>query len=186
MHNSKKLVLLVVPFAVALFAAQVFAYPAADGCRTCHPTFQGGPGNALHSMHVGSSQMTNNCQLCHTSGFDIPDINSAADGMSCAGCHITPGLWERHQASSISCAPCHQNWPTPDPEDTLPPHYTRTDVALTDPCESDAALGGEDYSGDNQGLDNDGDTLYDAADPDCETVAVEPSTWGAIKKLYKR
>lgn len=184
MHNSKRLALLIVPCVIALYAAASFGFPFVDSCRTCHPDFQNrGP---LHDMHVGSSQMTNNCGLCHTSVGDIPDINSSSDGVSCTGCHIPNGLWEHHAGASISCAPCHTSWPTPDPEDTLPPYYTRTDVNLSNPCETNTAAGGEDYSGDGQGLDNDGDDLYDAADPDCTPVAVKRSTWSEIKKLFEK
>jgi hypothetical protein len=170
--------------ALVLCAPQAFTFPAADGCRTCHPDYQGGPGAALHDMHVGTMQMTNNCQLCHTSFFDIPDINESVAGVSCVGCHLPNGLWEHHLGASISCAPCHTTWPTPDPENTLPPYYGRSDVAISDPCLVEPAAGGEDYSGDGFGLDNDGDFLYDAADPDCDPVPVEKSTWGGIKSVY--
>lgn len=185
MHNSKRLAFLVVPCVVTFCAALSFAFPAADGCRTCHPTFQGGPGNALHDLHVGSTQMTTNCMLCHTQIGDIPDINDSGESVSCTGCHKPQGLWEHHLGASITCTPCHSTWPTPDPENTLPPNYTRPDVALTDPCLVDPTMGGEDYSGDGSGLDNDGDDLYEADDPDCEPIAVEEWTWGRIKQLFK-
>jgi len=183
MSSRKLLTLLLTPCVLAMFVASGFAYPAADGCRTCHPTFQGF--GALHAMHVGNTQMTNNCGLCHTSVGDIPDINDSSDGVSCVGCHVPNGLWEHHQVASISCAPCHTNWSTPDPEGTLPAYYSRTDVNISDPCAT-ATPGGEDWDNDGEGLDNDGDDLYEAADPDCGSVSVEESTWGAIKTLFKK
>ena len=186
MINKKLLAVLVVPCFLAMVTTVGYAFPDTAGCRTCHPNFQGGPGNATHDLHVGTTQMTNNCQLCHSSFFDAPvDINNSLAGVSCTGCHIPNGLWEHHQVAGISCAPCHTNWPTPDPEGTLPLYYSRVDVAVSDPCETDPALGGEDWSGDGEGLDNDGDDLYEAADPDCGSVSVEQSTWGAVKQLYE-
>lgn len=185
MRNGKWLMLLIAPCALALIVAQGLTFPAADGCRTCHPQFEGGFGSALHDMHVGATQMTSNCGLCHTVIGDIPDINESSDGVSCTGCHIPNGLWEHHAVAGISCAPCHTTWPTPDPENTLPPYYGRDDVAISEPCLADAALGGEDYSGDGEGLDNDGDDLYDLNDPDCEAVQVEVLTWGKVKTLYR-
>ena len=183
--SSSKWLILIMPFLVALCGTDALAFPDTAGCRTCHPNFQGGPGNALHDLHVGTAQMTNNCRLCHSSFFNAPvDINESLDGVSCIGCHLSRGLWERHQASGISCAPCHTNWPTPDPENTNPPYYGRTDVLLTDPCERNPQQGGEDFDNDGRGLDNDGDTLYDGDDPDCGPIPVEEDTWGSIKTLF--
>ena len=182
MYHGKLLLSLVTLCWLSLFSAPGFAFPSASGCASCHPSFQGR--GALHDMHVGNNQMTNNCLLCHTSVGDDPDINSSAEGVSCTGCHIPDGLWSHHQVSGISCAPCHVGWPTPAPEGTLPPYYSRTDVSLSDPC-AVATAGGEDWDNDGKGLDNDGDDLYEAADPDCGNVSVEESTWSAIKRLYE-
>lgn len=184
MRNGKWYVYLIAVGCIALFTAQGSAFPLADGCRTCHPTFQGGFGNQLHDMHL-EMLPGNNCGLCHTNVPDIPDVNESSDGISCIGCHVSPGLWEHHLNEGISCAPCHTTWPTPDPESTLPPNYTRADVSLTNPCETDRANGGEDYSGDGEGLDNDGDLLYDFDDPDC-TVQISIMTWGQVKAIYRK
>lgn len=48
------------------------------------------------------------------------------------------------------------------------PYYLRADLNLSDACVVAPIDGGEDYSGDGLGLDNDGDLLYDGNDPDCE------------------
>jgi hypothetical protein len=58
------------------------------------------------------------------------------------------------------------------------------DVAISDPCVVHSPLG-EDWDGDGIGLDNDGDDLYEANDPDCVGVAVQESMWGAIKTLFR-
>jgi hypothetical protein len=173
----------VLSIALVLFASIVLAYPDASGCRSCHPTFEGGPGNALHNLHV-STDLTSNCLLCHTSTGDVPDINDSPEGGSCTGCHVANGLWQHHLANSISCAPCHSSWSTPAPEDTPPPYYGRADVGVSDPCKTDPASGGEDWDGDGKGLDNDGDNLYEAADSDCGSTPIENTTWGMIKALY--
>jgi len=57
-------------------------------------------------------------------------------------------------------------------------------VALSDPCKTNPAEGGEDWDGDGKGLDNDGDTLYDANDTDCAPTSIEESTWSVVKALF--
>jgi hypothetical protein len=69
-------------------------------------------------------------------------------------------------ANGDLCSDCHTNDPAPSPESTVPVYYLRADVNVKDPCSSTTA-DGEDVSGDNQGLDNDGDLVYDEADSDC-------------------
>ncbi len=163
-----------------------------NGCVQCHGGFVGGPGNPLHSMHVGGSQMTNNCNLCHGPGFASPKTNtSAADpNHGCNGCHMGPGLRLSHAGrtdnNGLQCITCHPSDPTPPPENTLPPYYSRTDVNLSQPCAIGRANGGEDYSGNGKGLDNDGDGVYDFNDTDCFGVKNEENSWGAIKSGYGR
>jgi hypothetical protein len=162
---------------------------AADGCVQCHPTFRSF--GALHSLHTG---FTTTCSACHVNTGDIPSMSeSGADpNYGCNGCHVGAGNRLHHinagappDGNGLLCSACHGNDPAPDPENVPPPFYGSALTPLTDPCETDTALGGEDYSGDNLGLDNDGDLLYDSADPDCETVPVDPDTWGAIKDLFR-
>jgi hypothetical protein len=186
MSRRYGLLISVVLIAVAFCAVQALAYSDTGGCRSCHPNFQGGPGNATHDLHVGATQMTNTCTLCHSSLFNAPvDINNSTDGVSCVGCHIPEGLWEHHQAAGASGCSCHQNWPTPSPESTFPPYYGSANVAISNTCLTDPALGGEDYDGDGQGLDNDGDLLYDAADDDCTALPVTKTNWSLLKALYQ-
>jgi hypothetical protein len=158
------------------------------GCRPCHPGFQSqGP---LHQLHVGSSRMTNNCLLCHESPGDNPATAHSGDpaGQGCRGCHGvdngTAFLWatglRRHHrdagappdAFGFVCATCHPDDPEPSPESTVPVYFLRSDVHIDDPCSSQQP-GGEDWDGDGQGLDNDGDLLYDEMDPDCGATGIE-------------
>ena len=51
----------------------------------------------------------------------------------------------------------------------MPVYYSRSDVNVKDPCDTQTA-DGEDRDGDGTGLDNDGDLVYDENDPDCATA----------------
>jgi hypothetical protein len=164
-----------------------------DNCFSCHPSFKGR--GALHDMHVGSSQMTNTCTLCHVSIGDNPSTSSSGTDPNhgCNGCHMGPGLRAHHinagapaDGDGFTCtSACHSSDPTPPGEDTLPAYYSRGDVNVNDPCDATTGGPGEDYSGDGEGLDNDGDLVYDAADTDCGGVQVEMMTWGQAKAIYR-
>jgi hypothetical protein len=176
------------------------AYPAyrattanTPSCYSCHSGFYNR--GSLHSRHVGSTKMTNTCTLCHTSTGDIPKTYSSGTdaGHACNGCHLGPGLRLHHAAAGVPadanglvCADCHDSDPSPPtPESTTPPYYWRDDVNLTYPCVVATAEGGEDYSGDGKGLDNDGDLLYDQSDPDCNPLPTRIRTWGYVKSVYR-
>jgi len=98
---------------------------------------------------------------------------------SCLGCHgrdyggstgqQAAGLRAFHLSRGHDCSGCHPGDPTPLGENVDPPHYARSDINITNAC--------------SDNLDNDGDGVKDAADPDCQ-VPVEPSTWGRVKALY--
>jgi hypothetical protein len=182
---------------VAMFVVtDTVAYNAYEGsvsCSSCHSGFiEEGP---LHDLHVGSSQMTSNCTLCHTSIGDNPNLGSsgADPNNGCNGCHTGPGLRAHHinagapaDGNGFTCTSvCHSSDPTPAGEDVLPPYYSRTDVNVEDPCDGGTGGPGEDYSGDGEGLDNDGDLDYDANDQDCEGVQTKVLTWGQAKVLYR-
>ncbi len=157
---------------------------AQEGCSECHSGFIGrGP---LHDMHVGNNNMTNTCLLCHTNTGDVPQTFTSGDpaGQGCRGCHGIDngtalswgaGLRLHHKNAGVpadingnTCVDCHTD-PPPPPEGYLPTYYSRSDVNVKDPCDSQSA-DGEDYSGDGAGLDNDGDLVYDESDPDCATA----------------
>lgn len=193
----KRLMILgfVVGFALLLYAPPGMTYSTYSGSSgasncanpSCHGDFrEGSPSN--HSVHVGGSDMTTNCNLCHYGNGETDEkpvyIGESGEtpDYSCTGCHQFAGLLARHDG--ISGCGCHNPFPTPEPESTLPAYYGRTDVALENPCRIGKTNGGEDFSGDGQGLDNDGDGLYDGNDPDCAGVSSPENTWGAMKAIY--
>jgi len=173
---------------LTLGAAGANAYPfyddGGDACVQCHDGFV--ERGLLHDLHVGSSQMTNSCLLCHTAVGDDPHTDSSGDpnGLGCSGCHMGPGLRLHHLNADVPAGPvddlfcedCHTDDPIPPGEDVLPPYYVLASVNLTDPCETDPAFGGEDYSGDDFGLDNDGDLDYDIDDADCGVATTTTTT----------
>ncbi|MFV1964641.1 MAG: hypothetical protein ACC628_04410 [Pirellulaceae bacterium] len=129
-------------------------------CSLCHPGFLGGPGAPLHDLHL---TLTSNCSHCHVTPGDIPKVGLTGN-TGCVGCHgrleddmgqplggLGAGLRLHHKNAgvSFSCEDCHTADPTPVGEQVLPPFF--------------ASLG-LDPSSDN--LDNDGDLLVDASDPD--------------------
>lgn len=155
-------------------------------CRDCHPRFQNGPGDLLHDMHT---QMTEECLLCHRQIGDVPKTwtSGAAGGQGCRGCHGVDngtefnwgaGLRAHHanagappDQNGLFCSDCHGDDPPPSPESTTPVYYLRADVNVMDPCVS-MLPDGEDYSSDGQGLDNDGDLVYDENDSDCSSSGI--------------
>jgi len=159
------------------------------GCTQCHGDFRSGTPN-LHNVH--RQQIMNNCDLCHNGGSSFGDVRTNASGvdgnLSCNGCHTGDGLRTKHAGLTAPdnnmCSDCHGAPGTPDPENVAPPFYARSDVNVKNPCLA-TGTGGEDFTGDGKGLDNDGDGSYDQDDSDCGT-AVEEHPWGAIKSLFRR
>ncbi len=157
------------------------------GCTGCHGDFLGPaspkgtifPEDNKHQMHRGSAYMDADCFLCHTQIGDNPMLGSSAGtannpGLGCGGCHDAVGLRRHHLVNGIlSCQECHPNDPEPDPENTQPVYYGTVDTNADDPCNA-GPLFLENWSiGDTEGLDNDGDNLYDGADPDCGSTVCE-------------
>jgi len=150
------------------------------GCNYCHPGFQ--DMGVTHALHVGSSQMTTTCTICHFNAGDIPKTHDSGEGHGCVGCHGvdngSPGKWgaglRKHHleagappdGNGLHCYDCHTDDPPTSPESTVPVYYLRSDVHIDDPCLV-ATPGGEDWDGDGKGLDNDGDLAYEADDSDC-------------------
>jgi hypothetical protein len=197
MNRPGFLLIFLVAMLAGVLAAQVLAYDSyrveggAANCSQCHPSFVNR--GALHDMHVGNQNMTGTCKLCHTGTGDIPSTwtSGVVGGEGCRGCHGVDngttfgwgaGLRLHHlsanappDANGDICSDCHTSDPAPSPEDTLPVYYSRGDVNVNLPCDS-MAENGEDWDGDSQGLDNDGDLAYDEADTDCgqQTGIMEP------------
>ncbi len=181
-------ILLFVWAALLVCPNAIFSYPSyrtgeQESCAQCHPGFMSrGP---LHDLHQGNQDMTNNCQLCHGSTGDIPQTFTSGEtgGQGCRGCHGIDngtafswgaGLRLHHAMAGVPadidgnrCADCHTD-PPPTPESYLPVYYSRSDVNVKDPCDTQTPEpAGEDHDGDGKGLDNDGDLVYDESDPDC-------------------
>jgi hypothetical protein len=177
------------------------------GCSTCH-NWTKNPYTSpkgytlkvsLHDLHRGSAYMNTTCDLCHSSGgYKNPYLNSSAGtksntGYGCAGCHGRiysskprgPGLRAHHKKKGVTiCGSCHTSDPTPRAENVKPPYYGTSDTQVAAPCNDDASTS-EDWTGDNKGLDNDGDGLVDKADPDCSgctktTCAAQGKNCGSI------
>ncbi len=148
---------------------------ASAKCAQCHETAIGKfqSRGALHDAHNASG--TSTCTKCHAQQGDIPVTSK------CVGCHGQPntggaGLRKHHALAGAPadidgffCADCHSD-PNPAPESAAPLYYGQADVVQTSPCNAD---GKEDFWSrltglpDGKGLDNDGDLLVDALDPDC-------------------
>jgi len=166
-----------------------------DGCQNCHGAFTDGyspkgtvfPRNSKHDMHRRSEYMGTDCNLCHLDGDNrnpyTYQSNGTANtpGLGCAGCHgrdyggavgvSGAGLRAHHAANGVTfCTGCHYDDPEPLPEDVPPPYYGSPDTNANDSCNSDPDYLENWSVGDTLGLDNDGDNLYDSADPDCTPV----------------
>jgi hypothetical protein len=159
------------------------------------------PGDDKHQMHRSNSEMDSDCSLCHTSVGDNPFIGSSAGtannpGLGCVGCHgraadagndsisagYGAGLRQHHDNAGVgSCRLCHSdanpNNYTPVGEDWEAPYYgVAADSNVANACNLVAsARTNENWTvGDFTGLDNDGDLIYDAADPDCAPPTPTP------------
>ena len=160
-----------------------------DGCQNCHGSFTGStspkgsvfPSDDKHTMHRNSSYMNTECDLCHTSGDGRDPFIGSSDGtgnnpgLGCTGCHADFGLRAHHgNADVTSCAGCHPDDSVPPPENTIPAYYGTADTNVDMPCNPDPQADiNENWTiGDSEGIDNDGDGLYDANDPDCQAAAV--------------
>ncbi len=160
------------------------------------------PSNSKHEMHRAAGSMDTNCDLCHTGGDNRNPFIGSSDGtnnnvgVGCTGCHGREedagndlislgrgaGLRQHHTNSGIvTCTGCHDDaFPsnyTPVGEDVKPQYYGTVDTNANISCNPDANSNtNENWTiGDFEGLDNDGDTLYDAvADPDCMVTNTPP------------
>jgi hypothetical protein len=169
---------------------------ASAGGFTCHGDFRGADPVNEHAAHVNDATGTCDLCHWSPDGTNSPylykaDSDSTTDPPEfpgCMGCHGTdygnslpdqpqlrqaPGLRVQHEARVPGMcvnAACHTSDPSPsNPESTPPDYHSRVDVNVKSPCDgSPVASGGEDLGlGPAGGLDNDGDGLRDAADPDC-------------------
>lgn len=150
-------------------------------------------GVTLMSGH--NAMLSSACNVCHSGTSRSPVFINRSTGVTgyatigCMGCHgrsgdstdpsggYGAGLRRHHFNAGIAvCGDCHAdadpgNGYTPVAENVRPPYYFTPDTTHpnkpTDPCD---ANGLESRLG-STGLDNDGNGLYDAADPACQAVA---------------
>lgn len=153
--------------------------------------------NDLMTTHE-QDMLGGDCDTCHSTGGRTPvylNTSRGGDGLmaiSCVGCHgrlqdATAGITDgagaglrRHHigtGASDCWETCH-NHADADPgslpvdlvgEDVLPEYYANPGTGHsipTSPCNSS-----ENIAGSSNGQDNDGDLLYEGADPDCPCVA---------------
>jgi hypothetical protein len=176
-------------------------YCAASGCHTGFPNR--GPDHDVHVSELTSACNLCHTGSGRNNPYTMWSVDSA-NPYGCAGCHgrdygettaqsyfngtgsINPagaakmsgyGLRKQHKNKGVTiCENCHADVSQSfiQGEDISPPNYARTDVNITDSCNTD---GTEDSSqpepkgNDDLGLDNDGDTFIDGADTDCGAVA---------------
>ncbi|MHC4065896.1 MAG: hypothetical protein ACYSUI_15555, partial [Planctomycetota bacterium] len=147
----------------------------------------------LHDLHR-FDMLDNDCITCHVSPGSFPvETDSSGGGagfdpIGCMGCHGRDedmgndsismgrgaGLRQHHFNTGVTlCTGCHTDADplnyTPVGEDVPPPYYFTPDPNHPNkPTDSCNPNGEEDYAGNAEGLDNDGDNAYDeAADGDC-------------------
>lgn len=151
---------------VTLGPQESVAYPSTADCVGCHSGFPGfGPSHAAHTAIVAS------CTYCHTVTGDVPATNSSGldPENSCSGCHTKGGTAAHHVVTAASTCGCHSGDPA-GMENTAPPYFGTAATALTDPCAD--------------GIDNDGDNVYDTDDSDCPGTPVQDRAWSVIKEAY--
>ena len=152
----------------------------------------------LHEVHR-QTMLNFDCKTCHTGQTFFPVFIGSSDGgtglpgIGCLGCHgreedmghdsissgRAAGLNQHHHRSGVTeCAKCHTDANPanykPVGENVLPAYYFTPDAAHpnkpTDPCSSS-----ERFVSPVDGLDNDGDLLYELRDPDCQRAAPAPA-----------
>ncbi|MDH5491833.1 MAG: putative metal-binding motif-containing protein [Myxococcales bacterium] len=158
-------------------------------------------GDSLHNGHRRTMLASDCDACHVASGRTPVFLNSSAGGMglaalSCAGCHgrveddvpanpavaaggvgMGAGLRQHHYNSGVMvCAGCHADADpmayAPVGEDVLPPYYAAPGTNHPDmPLDSCNPAGTEHFFGAPVGLDNDGDLVYDMAEPECSPCA---------------
>ena len=132
----------------ALFAATLvlaaagyaLAYSSFSSCEGCHSFDIGNPeGDAWHQLMEAQTCIEGDCDYCHR-------YSPALQRTVCDNCHLDRGLSRHLQCAGgpTSCINCHGG---------TPPGEDLDHTACLEEC--------------SDGLDNDGDCLYDEDDPDC-------------------
>jgi hypothetical protein len=158
--------------------------PITSNCNLCHtgPTRD----NPLTMWSGGTGGGNLGCMGCH--GLDYGEtIQANYRTFNTAGLHKQSGYGLRRHHARVGiaiCATCHTNDVNVAPygENVVNTglgftthYYTRADVrirgAAANPCNNEDTLN----DADSRGLDNDGDGVYDADDPDCTGAPVTVS-----------
>ena len=178
---QKSVLLAALAIAVAgVSSPSAFGYADYSGCKSCHGDFRGStspkgtvfPSSQNHEMHRASTSMATACNLCHSGSSRLPVYTGSSNGtannsgLGCTGCHVAAGLRAHHVINGvIECLDCHAA-EVPPPENVKPPYYGTPDTKVNNPGNPvQVANTNENWSvGDFQGLDNDGNNLYDLAD----------------------
>jgi len=144
-------------------------------CEACHLSSDEFP-VILDRSAGGTGLDPISCMGCHGRAEDNVEGNpEVADGRSGYGA----GLRQHHFTTGVTeCTECHLD---ADPssydtvgEEVLPPYFANPGSEHpnipTDPCNTE---GSENVAGLPEGLDNDGDDVYDDSDTDCGVSGVE-------------
>ena len=167
--NHLKSVLMVI-LVLSVGAPAAMAFQSFNDCSGCHQNFKG-PGEVTHDLH---NTFINSCLYCHRSVGDTPDTyRSGMDPSNgCSGCHTGGGTAQHHVTTGASGCGCHSDtgqWPR-NTEDFEPPYFDTAATSLRFSC--------------FDGIDNDGDNLYDGNDADCAGVPADDRSWTVIKEYY--
>jgi len=156
---------------------QTFIGTSNSFCVICHQPPAGTPRSPVY---IGLSAGTTGyspvaCLGCHGRLEDAKGAGACVVGSATtinpANCGAGAGLRRHHaNAGETVCGVCHTNDGTVLGESIQPAYYFTPDASHpskpVDACNAVAAPGNENKFG-LAGLDNDGDMLYDSADPDC-------------------
>jgi len=150
-------------------------------CATCH--YQPGNNNEfpvlLNVSGGGDGLDPIGCMGCH--GIDPQDpMHPNGWGAGLRAHHLNAGVGPDNNGKTCASAGCHPTDPTPQPEGTLPSYYLNPGNnhpnMPTDACNPASAGYPENFAGANTGTDNDGDLIYDEADPDCAGPTPTPTS----------
>lgn len=160
----------------------------------------------LHDGHR-TYMLSGECGACHSSGrfpvsLKVADGGNGLGTNSCLGCHgraepgtggalTGAGLRQHHYRSGETiCLNCHADANpagyTTANEHTFPPFYFMPDASHPNKPANPCNIGGSESAiAPPLGLDNDGDLVYDSAEPECDPVPAYRSTWGRLKAIYR-
>jgi len=141
-------------------------------CDVCHRSGTTNPPVNIASSAGGTGLQAISCMGCHGRSQDAGHDSESAG--------LGAGLRQHHTRAGVSdCQGCHSdanpaNY-TPVGENVKPPYYANPGTGHpnmpTDSCNANpTSTGKETFAGSPIGLDNDGNDLYDVADPACAST----------------